>query len=141
MDDFERIRRLVALYAQLLDSGRLAEWGGLFTADASFTLFGRILRGREEIVREIGAMQPGPDRPVKHLLLPPVIDLGPDGQALVWTDVTVFATGPDRAVSIATIGRYHDRLVREGSRWRFRERVLLFAGEPVPEGVAPVPAA
>ena len=91
-------------------------------------------------MREIGAMQPGPDRPVKHLLLAPVIDLGSDARALAWTDMTVFATAPDRSTSIATTGRYHDRLVREGGRWRFRERVLLFAGEPVPEGVVPVPA-
>jgi uncharacterized protein (TIGR02246 family) len=140
MDDLERIRRLVALYAQLLDSGRLPDWGELFTRDASFTVYGRTHRGRDEIVRAIGELQPGPERPVKHLLLPPVIDLGPDGTALAWTDMTVFATGPDRAPSIATMGRYHDRLVRQDGTWRFRERVLVFAGEPVPEGVAPVPS-
>lgn len=140
MDDLEGIRRLVALYAQLLDSGRLFDWGDLFTRDASFGVYGRTHRGRDEIVRAIGALQPGPDRPVKHLLLPPVIDLGPEGTALAWTDMTVLATAADRAISIATMGRYHDRLVREGGRWRFRERVLVFAGEPLPEGVAPVPA-
>lgn len=141
MDDFERIRRLVALYAQLLDSGRLAEWGELFTADATFSVYGRTYRGRGEIVREIGALQPGPGASVKHLLLPPVIDLAADGAALAWTDMTVFAAGPDLPASIATMGRYHDRLLRVDGRWRFRERVLIFAGEPVPEGVAAVPAA
>jgi hypothetical protein len=54
--------------------------------------------------------------------------------------MTVFATAPDRQTSIATMGRYHDRLLRVDGRWRFGERVLLFAGEPLPEGVAPVPA-
>ena len=140
MDDFEPIRRLVALYAQLLDSGRLADWGELFTGEATLTVYGRTYRGRAEIVREIGGMQPGPDRPVKHLLLPPVIDLAQGDAAFAWTDMTVFATGPDRQVSIATIGRYHDRLLRVDGRWRFRERVLVFAGEPLPAGVAPVPA-
>ena len=82
MDDLERIRRLLALYAQLLDSGRLADWGELFTADATLTVYGRTYRGRAEIVREIGGMQPGPDRPVKHLLLPPVIDLAQGDAAL-----------------------------------------------------------
>ena len=141
MDDFAQIRRLVALYAQLLDSGRLADWGELFTADATLTVHGRTYRGRAEIVREIGGMQPGPDRPVKHLLLPPVIDLAQGDDALAWTDMTVFATGPDRQVAIATMGRYHDRLLRVDGRWRFRERVLVFAGEPLPAGVAPVPGA
>lgn len=138
--ELERIRRLVALYGQLLDSGRLAEWGELFTRDAVFSVYGRTYRGRDEIVREIGGMQPPPDRPVKHLLLAPVVDLDGDATALAWTDMTVYATGADGRIGIATMGRYHDRLVREDDRWRFRERVLVFAGQPVPEGVAPGPS-
>ena len=140
MDDLERIRRVLALYAQLLDSGRLADWGDLFAEDATFSFHGRTLRGRDEIVREIGGMQPGADRPVKHLLLPSVIELRPDGTALAWTDMAVLATGPDGEPRIATMGRYHDRLLRVEGRWRFRERVLVFAGESLPEGIAPVPA-
>jgi len=140
MDDLEQIRRLVALYGPLLDSGRLADWGELFTADATFSVYGRRYRGRAEIVREIGGMQPGTERAVKHLLLAPAIDLVGEDAALAWTDMTVLATGPDRVVSIATMGRYHDRLLRAEGRWRFRERVLVFAGEPLPEGVEPVPA-
>ena len=140
MDDVEQIRRLVALYGQLLDSGRFADWGELFTRDASFSVYGRTYRGREEIVREIGGMQPGPGASVKHLLLLPVIDLGGDETALAWTDMTVFAAGSDRAASIATMGRYHDRLVVDDGRWRFRERVLVFAGDPLPAGIAPIPA-
>jgi hypothetical protein len=139
-DDFEQIRRLVALYAQLLDAGRLSDWGELFTDDASLSVYGRTYRGRAEIVREIGGMQPGPERPVKHLLLQPVIDLVPGDAALAWTDMTVFATGPEGRMSIATMGCYHDRLLRVQGRWRFGERVLVFAGEPLPEGVHPVPA-
>ena len=141
MDDLERIRRLLALYAQLLDSGRLEDWGELFAQDATFSFQGRTLRGRDEIVREIGGMQPGPERAVKHLLLPSVIDLRSDGTALAWTDMTVLATGPDRELRVATMGRYHDRLLRVDGRWRFRERVLVFAGDALPEGVAPVPSA
>ena len=138
-EDLERIRRLVALYGPLLDSGRLAEWGERFTRDAVFSLYGRSYRGREEIVREIGRMQPPPERPVKHLLLAPVVDLAGDGTALAWTDMTVFATNAEGRIEIATMGRYHDRLVRERDLWRFRERVLVFAGEPLPPGAASVP--
>ena len=139
LQDLERIRRLIALYGGLLDSRRLAEWGELFSLDATFSVYGRTYHGREEIVREIGAMQPPPGQPVKHLLLAPVVDLVGDGTALAWTDMTVYATGPDRRIAVATMGCYHDRLIREGERWRFRSRVLVFAGEPVPEGVAPAP--
>src|SRR5262249_18531724 len=100
-EDLERIRRLVALYGPLLDAGRLAECGELFTRDGVFAVYGRTCRGREEIVREIGGMQPPPDRPVKHLLLAPVVDFAGADAALAWTDVTVCATGEDRRISIA----------------------------------------
>ena len=139
-EDLEAVRRLVALYGPLLDAGRLAEWGELFTRDAAFTVYGRSYRGRAEIVREIGAMQPPPARAVKHLLMTPVVDFEGDAAARAWTDMTVYATGEDGRIAIATMGRYHDRLAREDGLWRFRERVLVFAGQPVPEGVAAGPA-
>ena len=69
MNDHEAIRRLIALYGQLLDSKRFAEWGELFTPDAVFQFWGRAIRGREEIVREIGGMQP--PAPGKHVVLHP----------------------------------------------------------------------
>ena len=34
--DLEAIRRLIAIYGQLLDSKRFREWGELFTEDAVF---------------------------------------------------------------------------------------------------------
>ena len=47
--DLEAVRRLVALYGPLLDSGRLAEWGELFTDDAVFSVYGRTYRGRVDV--------------------------------------------------------------------------------------------
>ena len=35
------VRRVIALYPQLLDAKRLGEWGGLFAEDAIFDVFGR----------------------------------------------------------------------------------------------------
>jgi 3-phenylpropionate/cinnamic acid dioxygenase small subunit len=139
VSDHEAIRRLIALYGQLLDSKRFAEWGELFTEDAVFQFWGRAIRGREEIVREIGGMQP--ERPGKHMPLQPVIDLDPaGGGALAWTDLAVLYTGEDGRIGVATLGRYHDRLVEQGGRWRFASRVLVLGDEPVPEGAAPIPA-
>lgn len=139
--DHEAIRRLVALYGQLLDSGRLEDWGRLFTEDAVFRVFGETYRGRQTIVGEIGGMQP--EAPGKHVVLQPVIDLDPDDpdRALCWTDLCALAT-TDAGISIATIGRYHDRLVRDpvDARWRFAERVIVMGGEAVPDGVEPSPA-
>lgn len=137
-DACEAIRRLHALYAQLLDSKRLEAWGDLFTPDAVFRVWDTRLEGRDAIVREIGGMQP--DSPGKHVILQPVIDLEGDDRARSWTDLASLASGED-GITIATIGRYHDRLVRDAGdgRWRFAERVIVMADEAVPEDVAPSP--
>jgi 3-phenylpropionate/cinnamic acid dioxygenase small subunit len=133
----EAIRRLIALYAQLLDSRRLEEWGALFAEDAVFRVWGRTYRGRTEIERELGGMQ-RPDMPGKHALLQPVIDLEGLDRARAWTDMSVLVQGPD-GIATATIGRYHDELVRHDGRWRFASRAIVMAGEAEPEGVARSP--
>ncbi len=45
----------------------------------------------------------------------------------------------ERGIVIATIGRYHDKLRKEAGRWRISERVLVMAGEKLPEGAGPTP--
>jgi 3-phenylpropionate/cinnamic acid dioxygenase small subunit len=135
--DYEGVRRLIAIYGQLLDSKRLADWGELFTEGATFRVWGQTYRGRDAIVREIGGMQPA--APVKHGVLAPVIDFEGPERCRAWTDLVTFATTP-AGLSLSTIGRYHDRIAREGGRWRFAERAVVMAGEALPEGVAASPA-
>ncbi len=139
MNDFESIRRLIALYGQLLDSKRFEDWGDLFTPNARFLVWGRIHEGREAILREIGGIQP--DIPGKHLVLQPVIDLEDARHAHCWTDLCALAT-IGKEIRVATIGRYHDRLVKadDDGRWRFTERALVMGGEAVPDGVLPIPS-
>jgi hypothetical protein len=139
MDEFEAIRRLIALYGQLLDSKRFTDWGALFFEDAVFRVWGRTYRGRDEILREIAGMQP--EAPGKHVVLQPVIDLEEAGQARVWTDLCALSTGTE-GIGIVTIGRYHDRVEQDGrdGRWRFRRRDLVMGGEEVPADVDPSPA-
>ncbi len=134
------IARLIAIYAQLIDSHRLDEWGELFTAKARFRVGADQWVGRDAILAGIGGMQPPPDRPVKHVCLTPVIDLDAPDRASVWTDFTAFGTSEEGRVSIATIGRYYDRLVLEDGRWRFDERVIVMGGEAVPDDLAASPA-
>ena len=141
MSAHEAIRRLLAIYGQLLDSHRLDDWGGLFTPDAVFRVYGNAIEGREAIMKEIGGMQPPANLPVKHGTLAPVIDLLDDDHARVWTDLVAFGTTEDGSIGTATIARYHDRVERgDDGRWRFRERVIVMGGEDVPDGVAPTPA-
>jgi hypothetical protein len=141
MDDDYSIRRLMAVYSQLIDDGRWDEWGELFTEDAVFTVWGQAYLGREEIVRAISGMQSG--LPGKHVAFATVVELDGD-RALAWTDfLGVADTGPGqwgRSYGIASAARYYDRLTRHDGRWRFSRRDIRNAGEPLPEGAVPTPA-
>jgi hypothetical protein len=141
MSDHESIRRLISIYGQLLDSKRFEEWGRLFTNEALFQVWGQTYRGREQIVQEIGGMQP--EAPGKHVVLQPVIELDDGERARCWTDLCALSTQPGgEGVTISTIGRYHDELARDPAdgRWRFSRRVIVMAGEDVPDGVDPTPS-
>ena len=90
MNDHEAIRRLIALYGQLLDSRRFGDWGELFLEDGTFRVYGRTYRGRDEIEREIGGMQP--PTPAKHVVLQPVIVIHDPDRILA-----LLAPAPDSA--------------------------------------------
>lgn len=134
------IGRTIAIYGQLLDSGRLEEWGALFTEDARLGVGGDEWVGRARIVEGIGGMQPPPDRPVKHVSLVPVIDLLSARRAHAWTDFSAFATDGEGRVGIVAVGRYYDELVLDEGRWRFRSRWIVMGGEPIPRALPPSPA-
>jgi 3-phenylpropionate/cinnamic acid dioxygenase small subunit len=134
----EAIRRLISLYAMLLDTHRFDDWGRLFSEDGVFRVWDRRYEGRSEIQREICGMQ-RPGVPGKHVLLQPVIDLAGPDRARAWTDMSAMTT-TDAGIVSATIGCYHDELVRIDGRWHFASRTLVMAGEAVPDDVAPAPA-
>ena len=145
MDEIQRltahdeIRRLIALYAQLVDSGRLEEWSHLFCEEASLRVYGQTFVGREPIREGIGAMQPPPGRAVKHLCAFPVIDLQASDRALAWTDFTAFLMDEAGQSEVATLGRYYDEWVREEPGWRIRSRSITLANEPLPADLEPSP--
>jgi uncharacterized protein (TIGR02246 family) len=141
--DEAAIRRLVTIYSQLLDDGRIDEWADLFTKDATFSVWGTTYEGRDGIRDGIGGMQP--PNTGKHVAFATVVEVADDGaSALAWTDfVSLADDGPGqwgRAYMIATAARYYDRLVRDGDRWRFAARQIRMVGEPLPEGAVPTPA-
>ena len=138
MSDYEAIRRLITLYGQHLDSRRFEDWGNLFTANAHFRVWGRVHEGRDAIVREICGMQP--EAPGKHVVLQPVIDIEDVHHARCWTDLCAMAT-VGKEIRVMTVGRYHDRLEKDGrdGRWRFAERALVMGGESLPDGVMESP--
>ena len=137
------IRRLVMIYSQLLDDGRLDEWADLFSEDARFEVWGQVHETRDGIKTGIGGMQP--PNTGKHIGFATVVELGDDGvSGLAWTDFIALADdGPGewgRAYKIATAARYYDRVVKQDGRWRFAVRQIRMVGEPLPDGAVPSPA-
>jgi uncharacterized protein (TIGR02246 family) len=127
-DDYEAIRRLLAEYCHCYDDGRADDYAALFTEDAEFVVMGRTYEGRSAIGESIGAHKP--DQPAgQHVTYNEVIDLDPSGiAARVRTDFLYLKRDGDR-LSISTAGRYHDVVVREPDRWRFRRREITFLGD------------
>jgi len=124
----EEIRDLIARYNQFGDHARFEDMAELFTEDATLEVDGRDpINGRNEIrdflagVRDSGvagrAEQGKPPTYVRHHTSTVVIDLESPTEAsgtcyfFVVTDI-----GPDHW------GRYRDRYVLEGGRWRFAYR-------------------
>ena len=123
MSDEEAIRQTIAQYAHFCDDGRFDEWAELFALDARFSALGETHEGRSEAKAWIMKFQT-PELRGKHVCTNTVIDVDGD-QARAWTDY-IFV---DRSGAIISVGRYHDRLVRDGKRWRFQERRIVFVGD------------
>jgi len=128
--DFSRIRRLLALYCQLMDDRRYDEWSQLFAPDGVWALGGAEYRGPAEARAYMDRLlRDRPQRTVKHLCTNILIDL--DGTAgRVSSDYAMLAREPETAPwSVVAFGRYVDRVVRQGdgSGWQFAERRLVTA--------------
>ena len=110
-------------YAHFCDDGRFDQWGDLFTDDATLRAMGVTYEGRDGAKGFITKFQP-PEARGKHVCTNTVIDIDGD-RARGWTDY-VFVS---QEMVILSAGRYHDVLVRDGDRWRFQDRRIVFMGE------------
>jgi 3-phenylpropionate/cinnamic acid dioxygenase small subunit len=124
--DEEAIRRTIAQYCHLCDDGRFDEWADLYTDDATFSVMGSTYTGRADVQAFIEQGQP-PERRGKHICFNSLIDVDGD-EARVVTDY-IFN---DKQRAVTSAGRYHDRLVRHGDRWRFADRRIVFMGDEAP---------
>jgi hypothetical protein len=120
MSDEEQIRRTLAEFCVFLDERRFREWSDLFTADGVFcehvtrdAIFTWI--SGDQLARE-------PDLCRKHTVHNPIIDIHGD-DAHVSCDLVMFDKAPGKPWFILT-GKYTDLLVRDGGRWRFKNRQL-----------------
>ena len=127
MDDETQISATLSAYSQLLDDGRFEPWSDLFTEDARLSFPGQDVQGREAIRALMEKVQPDGARG-KHLTANSMVAV--DGDTATGTTDYLFVRAGPNGVGILSAGRYHDTLVREGGRRRFRERRNTYHGSP-----------
>ena len=154
MNDLDAIRRVMGLYAQLLDDGRFEEWGQLFTDDAEWISVPGMYRtagsdpqawsarGRAQIVETVSRFTQGlrtAESRGMHFGGHPVIDIQGDS-ASAWWDFIIMHITPG-SLDVTATGRYYARFAKQRSRWRFTQRVSVQQGAELPPGLTPVPGA
>jgi hypothetical protein len=147
--EIDRIRRVIAQYGQLLDDHRFHEWGALFMEDAEFwSIPGQHLAhgdgiakltGRTAIVASVEKVTQDMREAggVIHFGGNPIIDVD-GGRASAWWDFIVVHVKPE-GTELPFSGRYFAELEKQDGRWRFRRRVSVRPGFPLPSGVTPTP--
>lgn len=120
-EDEEAIRRTLSEYSQHYDDGRFDEWAELFTVDARLVLAGTVTEGRDAIRKHMMPIQTA-GGPCMHVTTNSLVDV--DGDAATATTDYLFVRPTKGGLAIIAAGRYHDSLVRDGMRWRFRERSI-----------------
>jgi 3-phenylpropionate/cinnamic acid dioxygenase small subunit len=116
-DDDAAVRNLLARYCVLLDQERIDEWVQLFTADATYEVYGRPFTGHDGLRKMLRGAPTG-----LHLGGPPAVDVVDDDhvtaqQNLLFVDS---ATGEQRSAL------YDDELVRTPAGWRIAHRRCRF---------------
>jgi 3-phenylpropionate/cinnamic acid dioxygenase small subunit len=118
----DQIRRTFAEFCQYLDDRRFEDWANLFTEDAVFNR----LTTRAAILSMIqGAeLASEPDLSRKHVITNSIIDVDGD-EAHAKSDLVMYDRHGDGPWTIR-MGKYDDRLVRQGDRWLLANRQLTF---------------
>jgi hypothetical protein len=139
----EQVRHLVASYTWAGDRGRTAEVAECFTADGVLDVGDRGGRweGRAEIARQLDAVveriaaSGSTPTPVHHHVSSVLISDVTDRSASVRSYFVVMSDA-----GVDHWGRYLDRVVLDGDRWRFAERrVVVDGAAPGSRVVEPAP--
>jgi hypothetical protein len=127
-DDEAEIRNLLARYCLDLDLDDLDGWIALFTADASYEVYGRTFTGHDGLRRMLSGAPGG-----LHLGGPPVIEAVDADHARTLRNLLFV----DRTTGEARHAVYDDDLVRTAGGWRIARCRCRFI---VAEGLSDRPA-
>lgn len=132
MSDFAeveaRIRQLNAHYTDAVWRKDPLAFGQCFTADAQWRIAGRVMQGRDEIVRGFERLMVNANR-VLITFRTPQLDWRGGGEAAARAYVTEQCTWNHKEPNI-NIGCYYERFAEGEDRWRFSWRLfqLLYQG-------------
>ena len=123
LEDVEEIRTVLLDYGRLLDARDFPGYSRLFAKDGEWVGGFGTVQGPPAIQAFMEKNITGPNSAnTFHILSNFEIEVHGD-TATAWSRWTFVTLGPDKKPSIAQAGRYDDRLVREGGRWKFKRRV------------------
>jgi salicylate 5-hydroxylase small subunit len=142
-----RLADLYCAYADTLDDGALEAWPDFFTADCLYKFVPRenfeqglpialiycesrdMLFDRVVAIRETALYVP---RLIRHLTGNIRLrEIGTDGFRLT-ASFALFQTMADRPSELFLCGRYHDRVIDDGTELRFAERICVYDSTIVP---------
>lgn len=120
MSDHDQIRQTFAKFCQALDERRFEDWAATFSEDGSFG----DKKGRAAVLAMIleGELAKDPGLSRKHVITNAVIEVDGD-TAVSQSDLLLYDRHGDGPWTL-TVGRYEDRLVRQGDHWLFAHRDL-----------------
>ena len=139
---------LYAEYTSALDDGRLDDWLGLFTEEASYRIVSRenwdrglplmtvwcdsraAMQDRARAVRETQMYAP---RWLRHLVGPVRVTSSSTPPIDVEASYAVFETLPGEQTHVLSVGRYADRILRDAEgTLRFADKVCIYDSVVIP---------
>jgi salicylate 5-hydroxylase small subunit len=144
------VQHLHAEIARVLDAGEFARWPDFFTEDARYLVQSREnhdrgwplalihLESRAMLKdRVVGATDTIFHDPYAqcHVIGAPVLIERSEAAVRCEASFIVMRTHRDRLPSVLALGRYVDRLVREGERWLIAERACIYDNDLIDNSV------
>ena len=123
-DVAEGVRAAIAAYTLALDDGRTDDVVATFCPDGTVDIPGLGAHEGHDALRDAYA-RVAPRRPQRHLVLNTLVTDWSDHEACATSDL-VFLLLRDEGWAVQLVGRYDDVLHRDGSTWRFHQRVGTF---------------
>ncbi len=144
------IEELHAAYSYCLDHGNLDDWPELFTEDCLYKLISRenwdlglplgtmFAEKRGGLLDRINAVKETSvyhERYLTHMITNTRV-LGEQGGVVeASANYMVLETLPNQYTQILNAGRYLDKIVREGGRLRFKEKICIYDSVLVPASI------